>query len=208
MKKDVFYQLTSKGYLTTIAVTTPIFEQALIDEPIGEDGQRAGDRHNIFYYLRYGEFPEWLSFPVPFFIKDGKYFRDMIDIRCASLSVLISDRMKDILISNGLTGWITYPIRLTDKKGNEVSGYNGFSIIGRGGEWANWAEIASIPDVWERVHARCQYNMSSWDGSDFFRIYPNFVCISYRCYDVLKKNKITAIDVNPISDIADIIDDR
>ena len=208
MKKELFYFFGSKGYLTTIAVTSLIFEQALIDEPFDERGLRIGDRHNIYDYLQSGEFPDWLSFPVEFVIYDGKYFRDMIDIRYDGHTVLISDRMKEVLLSNGLTGWTTYPIKLTDRKGKEVLGYNGFSIIGSGGESTNKEEILSIPNMWERIHARMKYNTNQWDGSDFFIIDKAKTCITHRCYEVLKNNKITAIDIEPFSNKADIIDDK
>src|SRR5262245_11871693 len=80
------------------------------------------------YYLIKGYY-EGINFPYVFKQDYGKKFTDILDTGCAGL-FLISENLKKILENNRFTGWKTYPIKLYDKKNNEVSGYHGFSVIG------------------------------------------------------------------------------
>ena len=73
-----------------------------------------------------------INFPVIFKQKYGKKLTDILDTGWPGLC-LISDRMKMILEEHKLTGWMTYLIKLYDKKGGEIPGYHGFSVIGRCG---------------------------------------------------------------------------
>lgn len=83
--------------------------------------------------LLYGQYDSF-DMPVIFQQKKsygGKKFTDFLNTGYGSNLRPISDKVLEILIDNNITGWKTYPIQVFDKKGNEVPGYHGFSIIGR-----------------------------------------------------------------------------
>ncbi|HRD54959.1 MAG TPA: hypothetical protein PLC42_01035, partial [Parachlamydiaceae bacterium] len=71
-----------------------------------------------------------VNFPIIFKHEEGKKLTDILDTGYVGL-FLISDKLKVFLEKNQLTGWKTFPIKIYDKKKIEISGYHGFSIIGR-----------------------------------------------------------------------------
>jgi hypothetical protein len=70
-----------------------------------------------------------ITFPVVFEQEYGKKFQDMLDTGWPDL-YLISNKMREVLRGGNLTGWATFPIKLLDKKGNEITGYHGLSVLG------------------------------------------------------------------------------
>src|ERR1700678_3180654 len=75
---------------------------------------------------------EGIDFPITFKQEYGKKLYDILDTGYAGF-FLISERMRKILEENNLTGWKVFPIKLYDKKGNEIVGYHGFSAAGHSG---------------------------------------------------------------------------
>ena len=114
---------------------------------------------------------------------------------------LISQRLKDILTANGVTGWKTYPARVFDNKGNEISGYYGFSVTGRGGRviYINDDQIPRSPE-------EALYDIRQWDGSDIFFIIGGGIWMTERVYRLLKKENVTALEDWPAEKLMTVID--
>ena len=152
--------------------------------------------------MQLGEYPQWLSFPVCFrqYEKRGKQFRDVLGD--GMRLILISDRMRDILLQEKLTGWKTYPILFYDYQGEEVFGYNGFSIVGRGGNIS-----CPVDNAIKTIHLSKQeklYDVRQWDGTDFFTINMS-PFVTERAMKVMKKTKITSLIFDPIEDYYTLI---
>ena len=99
------------------------------------------DKANEFINsLAYGDYDNIASI---IWKQDSNYGNKLRDVlECGTSLFLISDRFKNILIESNLTGWKSYPVLLYDKKGNQIEGYNGFSIIGRAG---NMYRLETLP---------------------------------------------------------------
>src|ERR1700722_20078064 len=65
-----------------------------------------------------------IDFPVFFKQEYGNKLYDILDTGFPGLFI-ISERMRKILEENNLTGWKVFPIKLYDKKGNEIADYHG-----------------------------------------------------------------------------------
>ena len=134
------------------------------------------------------------TFPITFKQEYGNKLYDILDTGYAGF-FLISEKMKTVLEENNLTGWKVFPIKLYDRKGNEITGYHGFSVIGHSGptsyEKSEIIEKRLVPNG-----PLCRYykgvTLDNWDGSDFFTpegTYETF--ITRKAADILKKNKIS-----------------
>jgi hypothetical protein len=149
-----------------------------------------------------GHYPE-INFPVVFKHDDGKKLCDILDTGYASL-FLISDRLKAILEENKLTGWKVYPIKLYDKKNNEIFGYSGFSITGRCSP-PSYAESEIIEKQYVPTGPICKLykgmTINNCDGSDFFLPEGRLlIIINKKTAEILKKNKITNIDLENLAE--------
>lgn len=188
-KYPKFYEFGSQGYLTTFGARADIFQEA-IDE-MASTGVRK-ETLNIYDYLAFGDYPNWLSFPVSFHQLDGKIMRDYLDTR-TGICYLISQRTKDILEREGFSGWKSYPIKLFDKKNHEIEGYHGFSIVGNGGQ------------ATKNENDRLTWSISNWDGSDFFRFdHYHHQIVTERVMRVFKHAKITAVQFTPLERWVDL----
>ena len=194
-----FYTFDSKGYQTTFSVIPDLFENAIRNDNYGED-------RNILDHLLLGEY-EHYSFPIKFHqeTESGKRFRNIIDAGWPLF--LISDKTLGLLTEFNITGWRTYPTEIKDKKGNSVLGYNGFSITGRGGKFDKKFEMGYLDETKEQFGAKVRgaYDLSKWDGSDFFIIKHRWIIVTERVMKLLKKNKIDAIEYEKLSDYVDYI---
>lgn len=197
MDNEEFYSFSSRGYMTTFAARPALFAYAiqhnLFEKPSGRyihDDLKYGDDLT-------GGYPSYIQFPVVFRQIDGKRMRDVLDMRYDGQCVLISDRMCGILRAGGITGWQTYPIILFDKKGIEIGGYNGFTVVGRGGtfEYLPGYDPIKVDEYYKYI----QWRVEQWDGSDFFKISPNCVVCTKRVMQLLRIHKVEAIDYYPLS---------
>lgn len=201
------YHFSSKGYLTTVAVTPDYFENAIKKDLHGPDSGR--DIHHQMLYMEYKgrkRYPPYVDFPVVYRQFDGNKLRDMLDMRFDGRCFLISDRLRSLLTDNGITGWESFPIVLYDKKGNEIPGYNGFTVIGSGGK------LLRLPHPKEEneYFVMPEYNIwnyRDWDGSDFFRIKPNYnLLVTQRVKDLLVSNRIESPNFYPIEERIKVIE--
>eukprot|EP01132_Coremiostelium_polycephalum_P000319 gene319-410_t len=124
-----------------------------------------------------------ISFPIIFKQVYGKKLQDMLDTGWPGL-FLISDRMKSVLEENQLTGWKTFSVQVFDKKGEGIPGYHGFSITGRCGE----IDYSKSPIIEKR-------RVPDGPLVKFYKV------ITQRAAEILKKNKLTNIDLENLSDL-------
>ena len=143
---------------------------------------------------------EGIPFPLEFRHLYGKRYYDILHIGYVTL-FLVSDRFLEVLETNHFTGWKSYPVRLFEKNGTEVFGYNGFSVTGKAGkiDWEK-SEVVQIPGPIDETITYPYYkgipiDMSKWDGSDIFMAEGcRFYFSTEKVYKVLKKAKITNIE--------------
>ena len=155
--------------------------------------------------LIYGDY-EGISFPIVFKHEYGSKLRDILDTGWASLH-LISDSLKELLETNGLTGWKTFPVKVLTKKNEEIPGYQGFSITGRcgaidykKGELIKKRLIPGGP-LW-KSRKGVYIGLDQWDGSDFFIPKESrWIVVSQRAAELLKKSKLTNIELRNLAEI-------
>ena len=199
---EEFYVFSSKGYLTTFDVSPDLFEHAIKYNLHGPESGRE-IHHQLLYGDENGIYPEYIKFPVIYRNEKGKKMRDMLDMRFDGNCFLISDRMKVLMEENQITGWKSYPVIVYDKKGNEMLGYHGFTVTGKGGNTSMlkpWAEIGM-----DERPSFILWDKCLWDGSDVFRIWPNYLTITAKTMRLFKKNEITAASYSPLSKLVGII---
>ena len=132
--------------------------------------------------------------------------RDVLDNR-DTMSYLISDRMRDLLVDNNITGWKCYEIEMYDKKGNIVPGYNGFSVTGICNDMLKINYDNIIEDKKRGFLAKgASFDISKWDGSDIFKV-GGWRIITKKVYELFKKHKITAIEMTRLTDYTDWLGD-
>jgi len=149
-----------------------------------------------------------IHFPIIFQQDHGSKLQDILNTGHVSL-LLISDKMKNFLELNNLTGWKTFPIQFLDKKGSEILGYHGFSITGRCGpiDYAKSELIeklvpATPPFFLRKFYKGLYVGLDRWDGTDFF--VPEgvlHIIITESASNVLKKNKLTNIYLKNLLEI-------
>lgn len=151
---------------------------------------RSGEKE--WYLLITGDYKN-IDFPVIFKQTHGNKMRDILDTERPNI-YLISDRLKVVLEQNGLTGWKSFPIKLYDKKGNEIFGYHGFSITGRSGP-TSYDNCEIIEKRYVPNGPVCKFYkgvyINGWNGDDFF--IPDgtvSIFITKKAADVLKKIRL------------------
>ena len=150
---------------------------------------------------------EGIPFPLEFRHLYGKRYYDILHIGYVTL-FLVSDRFLEVLETNHFTGWKSYPVRLFEKNGTEVFGYNGFSVTGKAGkiDWEK-SEVVQIPGPIDETVTYPYYkgaliDMSEWDGSDIFMPSNSWrKFITEPVYKALKKAKMTNIKFEKATEI-------
>ncbi|MBQ3711831.1 MAG: hypothetical protein II891_05490 [Bacteroidales bacterium] len=202
MENDYFYDFSNNLPLNTVAVSPDLYERALLLDLRGEETGRKIHRQLMFGDFDTKEYPSYISFPVSFHQFDGRVLRDALDMR-AHHPILVSDNLLKILTDNQITGWRSYPVLVYDKKGNEIRGYNGFTVTGRGGEVKFLKDKDRIP--YDNRKPFIQWDKSQWDGSDFFWVKPLYLFATKRVQDVFKREKIKYLRLSPLSDYLTIV---
>ena len=170
--KHTYYTFSSEEFLNTIWASPKIFEDELKNRR--DDTMEGSDIH---MELLYGEYPADLEFPVEFIVQGGSKLRDVIEMRYHPGLVLISDRVKQIFESNGLTGWKPYDVIVRKKSGETLAGFNGLSIIGR------------LPEGWDS---------GTVELPDFFKVEPAHVICTSKVVKTLKDNNIKCFKTDAI----------
>lgn len=134
---------------------------------------------------------EGIKFPV--YLKHylgTKKLRDILHTDfCAKL---ISEKLKNILEENHITGWKTYPIKLFYKRMIPIEGYYGLSVVGRCGpiDYSKSKIVKCVqPDIGYtfKAYKGLYIGLDKWDGSDFF--FPEgtqHTIVTQRVVDILK----------------------
>ncbi len=157
-----------------------------------------------FSDLLKGEYKN-IILPLVFKQECGKKLTDMIRTGLGSL-FLISQRMKDIIESHHLTGWKIFSVKILDKKNNEIAGYHGLSITGKCGppdyNKCGIIEKQMVPTgPVTKYYKGWHVGLDKWDGTDFFIPEGTTgIVISKRAADILKKAKITNLELENLCD--------
>lgn len=191
-----FYIFNSRNYLTTFWASSDIRLEALAQG----DGDKAWALDRA---LDRGEY-DGFEFPIVWRenkLNSGKRMRDVLDNRTVG-PYLISDRMRDLLVDNDVTGWKCYPIELYDKKGNRIDGYNGFSVTGRCGSALEYKRDTLVQFQGDWMWKGAIFDLDAWDGSDIFFVGGHYI-ITARVARLFKKHKISAIELIRLTDELD-----
>lgn len=192
MEMKDFYYFDSR-YLSSSFQVTAI--------GLGQDDQGSSHHSNLIR-SKY----EGINFPVVFKQKSGKKFTDILATGWVNL-LLISDKLKNLLIENHLSGWKTYPIILKDKKENQIEGYHGFSVTGISGRksYINSPIIETryVPEgPIVRLYKGATIDLGKWDGSDFFVPEGTVgIVITKKVAEILKKNKISNLSLDNVAEV-------
>lgn len=201
LSMEDFYELSSCNYLTTFYAETELYSGLI--PPEKREAAYAYD-----YALKWGDYesnPE-VKFPIVWResrYDSGKKMRDILDNRSISF-FLISDRLKKVLEDNNITGWKSYPIIIYDKKGNLVEGYNGFSVTGRAGDFISdtpFLKYKDIKDWYKEGGVGSYFDLSTWDGSDIFKLSNvGMIIVTEKVIKLFKEHKITACEYVKVSE--------
>lgn len=120
-------------------------------------------------------------------------------ITATPFAYLVSARLVGVLHS--FTGWATYPVRVTGKKGESLPSYHGLAVTGRCGPIDRvmgrrlWRDRpARGPFTYNRRYY--YFDPASWDGSDFFCTQgPGGFMVVGQLARALKKAKITNLEL-------------
>lgn len=119
----------------------------------------------------------------------GKSFVDLVGTTLPPL-VLISNRLRDVLTSQAITGWTAVPVGIDVETSNGGNGYSLLVVSGRSGpvddSLSERTILSAPPDGESSAGWRGLYfDPDSWDGADMFvPINSRFICLTRRAKDV------------------------
>ena len=113
--------------------------------------------------------------------------------------VIVSERVVDLLTSNGFTGWKIYPVKVLDKFGNDLTGYVGLSVVGRCGPFLDERSgrtMKQFPARMREVRVGRFFDESTWDGSDFCMSTNNygFIFVHERVKECFERSHVTNVE--------------
>lgn len=141
---------------------------------------------------------------IPFYHDRGKRVCDVI--WTGFFAVLISKCFRDLLRTEGFTGWSTYPVAVHDHEGKRLRNYFGLAVTGRAGP----IDDSRSKKVWRGPHfeggpkfqqyAGMYFKNDEWDSSDLFVPKQSaFIIISDRVMNALKSLKIPNVQFDCLS---------
>lgn len=147
-----------------------------------------------------------ITFPVLFKQEYGNKLADILDTGWSSL-YLISDKMKTLLENNLLTGWKTFPVKVSSKEGKEIEGFHGFSITGRCG-LVDFTKAETITKElvpggpMGEFNKGLYFDIEAWDKSDFF-IPENYfgIIVSKKASEILSNSNLSNINLLNLLDV-------
>jgi len=86
-------------------------------------------------------------------------------------AIIVHRRVADLLREHGFTGWHTYPVHVSGKKGDTYSEYLGLAIAGRCGPVdlsRSIVVLSEYPAGWFPHFLGHYFDETSWDGCDLF----------------------------------------
>ncbi len=119
----------------------------------------------------------------------GKKWLDILPFN-NSTHFAISDRFKQIIDDNNLTGLKTFPISI---QGHTEKCYNALIITSIAGAIQNLEQLNNYEE--ENI----RFDLDTWDGSDFFTLKDTliFACTK-QVAELLKKHKLTNLEIEEL----------
>jgi hypothetical protein len=131
---------------------------------------------------------------------------------------LVQERTLDLLREHRLTGFITKPATARFENSDETPpALWEFIVIGWGGmarpeSGIRYNEEMSTPEYGflkytELVDSEKLMDVSQWDGSDFFIVWPlpRFIMVTDRAVSVIRRHRLTGVRVRPLSKLTEEI---
>lgn len=118
----------------------------------------------------------------------------------------VSERVINILEENHFTGWSTYPVQISDRKGNALTGYYGFAVTSYAGERDKSRspiierEPITLGGRVRKYYKGFYFNENRWDGSDIFRVHPAWLIVNKAVRDTFVKAKIRNVEFIALND--------
>lgn len=194
MDSKEFYRIDSKLLVSTIQTHAVGLEKVLFSDNLATE-----------WHLILGDYLG-VHFPILFQHKHGSRLQDVLDTGWPSL-FLISDKMKMVLEENALTGWKVFAVKVLDKQGEEIQDYHGLSITGRWGK-IDYTKSHVIEKRLVKSGPLTKYykglylELGKWEVEDFFIPEDYFgIIVTKRVVDVLKKNNITNVKFERLTDM-------
>jgi hypothetical protein len=138
------------------------------------------------------------AFPKPvkakIFSNMSGVYNDLVYSSTDLVNFAISDRLKNILLENFITGWSTYEVSIT----NSALKYHGFVLKGRCGDLIKPSTETKSIIVVQGMH----FDINTWDGSDFFcPPSTGFLLCTEKVVDLFKKNTIKSTSFINVKDV-------
>jgi len=125
-----------------------------------------------------------------------------------TLLVVISQRLVELLRGNSITGWSTFPVEVSGRKGERLPGYYGFAIVGRAGPIdTTRGELVIKPPVVpggapRQVRRGLYFDETRWDGSDVFVLgQGGFIVVRAKVKHVLDRAQVRNILLTSLVDV-------
>jgi hypothetical protein len=122
--------------------------------------------------------------------------------------MLVSQAFCDAMEERRVTGWQTYPVELTGRHGERLTGYQGLAVTGRSGaiERSKSQEIIKPPRNLAGKAKRWRRGLffapESWDGSDIFIPEGSaWVLVTDRVKDAITDAGLTNIEFQRVTEI-------
>jgi hypothetical protein len=123
-------------------------------------------------------------------ILSGDNFYDILYYYSDPCNMAISERFKNLLITNNISGWKCYDIKIK----NHDDSYFGFSVTGRCGDLIRPLNKGNVHGF--------EFDINTWDGSDFFC--PEgfgFLFYSEKVKELIRKNNIRRVKLEKIESV-------
>lgn len=120
-----------------------------------------------------------------FNIIEGKKQFDILQFNDSS-NFAISEKVKDLLENNNVTGWGFFPIKIE----GITESYYAFQNLGKAGRILNLDAINNYETKYR------EFDIRTWDGSDIFNLENTLLnVITYRVKELLESAKITNLEI-------------
>jgi len=133
----------------------------------------------------------------------------LCDFIWVSMVPLIHQRVVDLLALGGVSGWSSYPVKVIDRKGEELDTYHGLCVVGRCESiYVDRREVVyrDLPGGRFPYYKGLAFTTDSWDGSDIFTSADHktgFILVTQKVKDLFAKAKVTNVVLEPISEFID-----
>ena len=123
--------------------------------------------------------------PIVFGPEEGRRINDFIGTGYNLM--LCSTKFIDLLREYKFKGWSTLPIKVYDRFNNQLKGYHGYSVTGRGGpvDYEKSQLVMPPPPVptgkTRPVKLGLYFKPENWDGSDIFTLESTTIINSNCC---------------------------